>query len=209
MVSTIKTYDILIYERNVLGSMLVRRNDEISLLREEQRLIKNILRRGQMCYERLEENLRRKNSEISTLRKEVDILKLDKIRIKELTCQLTNAEMNTVLEQAKRNALEEKLTNQNIHRWRFLSGNDPNTYELISKVRILQNRLIAKNEEINVMKMKFDEKDRLFAEMKSYFIRHLVTEETVDKILIQKNTLNERERKIKVYFKDCLIVENQ
>lgn len=205
MFSTIKAYDVLFYERNVLGSMLVRRNDEISLLREEQRLIKNILRRGQMCYERLEENLRRKSSEISMLRKEVDILKLDKIRIKELTCQLTNAEMNKVLEQAKRNALEEKLTNQNIHRWRFLSGNDPNTYELMSKVRILQNRLIARNEEIREMRMKFDEKDRLFAEMKRYFIRNLVTEETADKILIQKNTLNERQRKIKVYFKDCSI----
>jgi len=46
-------------------------------------------------------------------------------------------------------ALSEELENPlNIHRWRKLEGTDPDTWEMLMKIKTLQKRLIKKTEEV-------------------------------------------------------------
>lgn len=47
-------------------------------------------------------------------------------------------------------ALSEELENPlNVHRWRKLEGSDPETFEMIQKIQMLQKRLISKTEEVS------------------------------------------------------------
>ena len=46
-------------------------------------------------------------------------------------------------------ALSEELENPiNIHHWRKLEGADPDTYEMLQKIQVLQKRLIRKTEDV-------------------------------------------------------------
>lgn len=59
----------------------------------------------------------------------------------------------------------------NIHRWRKLQGSDPSTYELISKIQMLQKRLIVKTEEVVEKELVIQQKEKLYVEVKKVLQR--------------------------------------
>lgn len=59
----------------------------------------------------------------------------------------------------------------NIHRWRKLSGSDPSTYELITKIQTLQKRLITKTEEVVEKELIIAQKEKLYKEVKDMLSR--------------------------------------
>lgn len=188
----------MLYQRNLIGSMLVRRNDEVYLLYEKIRLIENILNRGKLSYAKLEQKLTTQNAQVEMLRKQLSLFDSCRNEMKILRTRCTEVEMSRDLEIGKRKALEDHFVEQNIHRWRLLKGVDPNVYELIAKVKILQTRLIRKNQDLAELYAKFDEKDKLFIEIKAYFRRHMMSEEMAALVLKQRHDLDEKNRKIKV-----------
>lgn len=185
--------------------MLIRRNDEVYLLYEKIRILETILKRGEIAYAKLAESLRFRNLESTRLKKSLQLLEGNKSQIKALKSLLESSEKARMFEQAKRDVLEDdcgqKSLSVNIHRWRKLKGCDPTTYELVVKVSALQRRLIKKSEQLVFMEMKFQEKDRVFLELKQYFSRRLITEETDHVIFNYKHALNDANRKVKVKFK--------
>lgn len=190
-------------EKSILGSQLVRRNDEISLLYEKIRLLEGILKRGEIWYQQVTKDLRLTQQELSSVKKQNHLLLNDKKLVKDLKKELISSERDLIIEKAKRSAVENMQKTMNIHRWRKLQACDPNTYELILKINFLQKQLIFKSEQLACLKLKFVEKDRLFLELKKYYSRRVISEEDSTLIFKYKKTLVSTTRQIK-----ALIAEN-
>jgi hypothetical protein len=186
----------LIIERGILGSQLVRRNDEMSLLYEKISLFKSIMSRGENMYSFRLSDIKILKKEVLKLRKEIS----SKDKVDNLVCQLKNelrhSEKELLVERSKRTALEQIQGNVNIHRWRHVESCDPTKYELIVKVQQLQKRLILKYEEIAKLQIKFQEKDKIFFELKKYFARQPFNKSNME----QKANLDKKIKHLKVYF---------
>ena len=59
----------------------------------------------------------------------------------------------------------------NLHRWRQLEGSDPETHELLQRIRTLQKRLIKKTEEVVEKDFVIQEKEKLYTELKNILAR--------------------------------------
>jgi hypothetical protein len=189
----------LLFERNILGSQLVRRNDEMSLLYEKIRLMEKFLHRGEVCLQKCEQNLNATRLELAQTRKENEMLRKVCENVDNLRKELVRCENELMMERDKLKSQDSLLPKQvNVHRWRKLKGCDPDAYELLVKVNTLQKRLISKSEELVFMRLKFLEKDRLFIELKQFFSRRLIAQDQADLILNYKSSLGVANRKLKV-----------
>uniref|UniRef100_A0A8C5WWS3 Cilia and flagella associated protein 58 n=1 Tax=Laticauda laticaudata TaxID=8630 RepID=A0A8C5WWS3_LATLA len=144
-----KELDQVISERDILGSQLVRRNDELALLYEKIKIQQSILNKGEMQYRQRIEDIRLLKLEIKKLRREKAILGKSVANVEELRQEVYHMQKELLKERTRCRALEEELENpMNVHRWRKLEASDPSTYELIQKIHALQKRLINKTEEV-------------------------------------------------------------
>lgn len=188
----------LFLERNTIGSQLIRRNDEISLLYEKIRILVATLNRGEKMYsERCEE--------ISILKKEIRSLRR-KEYLHSKTCNenlIQNAQKELIVsekallkEQAKVKALEDSRTTWNIHRWRALQITDPNQYELIEKCNLLQKRLIEKSKQLAQTELTLQQQVIIFKELEKSLERRMIFNETHKLILDYEKKVKEKTRKI-------------
>lgn len=69
-----KELDQIIQERDILGTQLVRRNDELALLYEKIKIQQSILNKGESQYQQRLEDIRVLKLEIKKLRRERAIL---------------------------------------------------------------------------------------------------------------------------------------
>lgn len=161
-----KEYEGVISERDILGTQLIRRNDELALLYEKIKIQESTLKKGETQYRhRLDEIVKQKDG-IGSLKLELYIAKQQAENNDELKKEVYHLQRELLQERTKVKALSEELENpMNVHRWRKLEGSDPNMYELIQKVRALQKRLIAKTEEVVAKDVDIQEKERLHKEL--------------------------------------------
>merc|ERR1719203_2120202 len=163
-----RKYEEIISERDVLGTQLIRRNDELALLYEKIKIQQRTLQEGEIAYkERLEES-RGLMILTASLKRELKIERQRVDNIDDLKREVYHLQRELLQERTKVKALAEELENpMNVHRWRKLEGSDPAMYELIQKVRTLQKRLIAKTEEVVAKDLEIQEKERLHKELTS------------------------------------------
>lgn len=74
----------VISERDILGSQLVRRNDELALLYEKIKIQQSILNKGETQYRQRIEDIRLLKLEIKKLRREKAILGKSVANVEEL-----------------------------------------------------------------------------------------------------------------------------
>jgi chromosome segregation ATPase len=211
--SNLKTIEkdrvIMEMSRNVFGTQLVRRNDEIALLYEKIDLLEGFLERGHQVYNVCSSKLKKTEFNLSVTKNENYKFKSERKATNETRQALALSEKELIIEKAKRNALEsENSQTVNVHRWRKLSICDPNTHELISKINLLQKRLIFKSEQVACLHMKFLEKDRVFIELKRVLARRLVDEDSINEIEDRKKIANRTIRKNKVTYHELFCVKN-
>lgn len=126
-------------ERDILGSQLVRRNDELSLLYEKIRILQTTLHRGEAQYEQRLEDIRLLKIEIKRLRQEKNLLTRQINNMTDLRQEVFHLERDLTRERLKCRALEDELASpMNIHRWRKLEGSDPEALEMLQKIQLLQ-----------------------------------------------------------------------
>ncbi len=160
-----RTLDIVVNERDILGTQLIRRNDELALLYEKIKIQQSTLGKGEAQYrfalptlcpqnlinifrERLED-IRVLKLKISDIKRELTILRKSVGNVEILRNEVYKLQKDLLQEKTKVKALSEELENpMNIHRWRKLEGSDPTSYEMIQKIQTLQKRLIQKTEEV-------------------------------------------------------------
>ncbi|KFZ54081.1 Coiled-coil domain-containing protein 147, partial [Podiceps cristatus] len=144
-----KEFDQVIHERDILGSQLVRRNDEVALLYEKIKIQQSILNKGETQYRQRMEDIRLLKLEIKKLRREKGILGKSVANVEELRQEVHHMQKELLREQTRCKVLEEEMENPlNVHRWRKLEASDPSTYELIQKIQRLQKQLISKTGEV-------------------------------------------------------------
>ncbi|KAJ3416356.1 hypothetical protein HDV05_001924 [Chytridiales sp. JEL 0842] len=167
-----KDFDSIVHERDVLGTQLIRRNSEISLLLEKIKILTSTLNKGEIQFRERIEDIRVLKLEIKKLRREKALLQTETQNVDTLRNEIFGLQRDLLKERTRVKVLEEELESpMNIHRWRRLQGSDPTTYELITKIQTLQKRLIAKTEEVFEKELLIAQKEKLYVEVKQILQR--------------------------------------
>merc|ERR1719473_162182 len=163
-----KEYEGVISERDILGTQLIRRNEELALLYEKIKIQQSTLQKGELQYKERVDEVAAYKENIARLRRELHAARNQVVNMDDLKREVYHLNKELLQEQSKCKALQEELENpMNVHRWRKLEGSDPATYEMIQKVKTLQKRLIAKTEEEVEKDLLIQEKEKLYHELKS------------------------------------------
>uniref|UniRef100_A0A8B9L963 Cilia and flagella associated protein 58 n=1 Tax=Astyanax mexicanus TaxID=7994 RepID=A0A8B9L963_ASTMX len=144
-----KELEKVVSERDILGTHLVRRNDELALLYEKIKIQQSILNKGELQYNQRLEDIRLLKMEIKNLQRKKRNLNKNVSNMEDLRRELHHIQRELLKERARCGAMEQELENpKNVHRWRQLEASDPSTFELIQKIHSLQRRLITKSKEV-------------------------------------------------------------
>merc|ERR1719301_392538 len=182
-----REYENVISDRDILGTQLIRRNDELALLYEKIKIQQSTLQKGEIQYKERLEEIRTLRIKIAALKRELHIAKKEVYQLQRELLQ----------ERAKVKALSEELENpMNVHRWRKLEGSDPATYEMIQKVKTLQRRLIAKTEEAVEKDLLIQEKEKLYLELKS-ILSSQPGPEVAEQVAVYQQNLKEKTKQMK------------
>ena len=167
-----REYDVVINERDILGTQLIRRNDELALLYEKIKIQRAAISQGEIAYRDRLEDLRVLRLRENGLRRELHIQRSQASALDGLRAEVYTLQRELLQDRTKVKALSEELENpDNTHRWRKLEGSDPGTYEMVQKIQALQKRLIAKTEEVVEKDLLIQEKDKLYVELKNILAR--------------------------------------
>jgi len=204
-----KELDQVISERDILGTQLVRRNDELALLYEKIKIQQSTLNKGEIQYNQRLEDIRVLKLEIRKLRREKAILQKSVANVDDLRREVYHLQRELLRERTRCKALEEELENpMNIHRWRKLEGSDPSTYEMIQKIQTLQKRLISKTEEVVEKELLIQEKEKLYVELKHILARQ-PGPEVAEQLQIYQGTLKEKTKQMKSMASELNMYESQ
>ncbi|XP_009008499.1 cilia- and flagella-associated protein 58 [Callithrix jacchus] len=204
-----KELDQVISERDILGSQLVRRNDELALLYEKIKIQQSVLNKGESLYNQRLEDMRILKLEIKKLRREKGILAKSVADVKELRQEFFYMQREFLKERTRCRALEEELENpMNVHRWRKLEASDPSAYELIQKIHTLQKRLISKTEEVVEKELVLQEKEKLYVELKHVLARQ-PGPEAAEQLKLYQRMLYVKKKQLKVLSSELNMYEVQ
>ncbi|KAJ0411692.1 hypothetical protein ATCC90586_002076 [Pythium insidiosum] len=192
-----KEYDQVINERDILGTQLIRRNDELALLYEKLKIQQSTLSKGEVQYQERLQDIRVLKLKITDLKRELHIAKHQVGQSDELKREVYHLQRELLQEKTKVKALSEELENpMNVHRWRKLEGSDPATYELLQKIQTLQKRLIQKTEEVVEKELIIQEKEKLYAELKTILARQ-PGPEVAEQLSWYQQVVREKEKQLK------------
>ncbi|NXD67403.1 CFA58 protein, partial [Eolophus roseicapillus] len=201
--------DQVINERDILGSQLVQRNDEVALLYEKIKIQQSILNKGENQYRQRMEDIQLLRMEIKKLRREKGILGKSVANVEGLRQEIHHMQKELLREQTRCKVLEEELENPlNVHRWRKLEASDPSTYELIEKIQRLQKQLITKTGEVIEKELLLQEKEKLYVELKHILARQ-PGPEAAEQLQLYRHTLREKTKQLKVLSSELNMYESE
>merc|ERR1719195_2222350 len=204
-----KELDGVIGERDILGAQLIRRNEELALLYEKIKIQQSTLQKGEIQYnERLEE-VNRLRTAIHKAKVDVSSAKTQVTNVDNLKREIHHLNKTLLREETKAKALQEELENpMNVHRWRELEGSDPQTCEMIQKVKSLQKLLIAKTEEVMDKDARIQEKEKLYVQLKNSIARQ-PGPEVAEQLAWYSQNLKEKKAHMKQMASELEMYHNQ
>merc|ERR1719482_1919262 len=192
-----RKYEEIISERDILGTQLIRRNDELALLYEKIKIQQRTLQGGEIAYRQRLEESRALAIKSAALRRELQLAGRKVNDIDDFKREVFQLQRELLRERTKVKALSEELENPiNVHRWRKLEGADPAMYETIQKVKTLQKRLISKTEEAVEKDLAIQEKEKLYLEMRN-LLQKQPGPEVVEQVAKHQQSLKERTKGMK------------
>jgi chromosome segregation ATPase len=192
-----KEYQNVVDERDILGTQLIRRNDELALLYEKIKILQTTLSKGESQYNERLEDIKLLKYKIGDLKCELRIVTSKAAEIKGLKDEIVNLNRQLLTEKLQVKALSEELENPlNYHRWRKLEGTDPDTWEMLQKIQTLQKRLIRKTEEVVEKDVVIQEKEKLYVELKNLLARQ-PGPEVAEQLSIYQQNLKEKTNQMK------------
>ncbi|XP_030757675.1 cilia- and flagella-associated protein 58-like [Sitophilus oryzae] len=163
----IKDIEQFMNERDVIGSQLVRRNDEIALLNEKIKILQSTLCRGETHYDQRLEDIKLLKIEVKRLRQEKLLMSKSMTNMVDFRQEIFHLERDLTKSRLKCTALEQEMQNPlNIHRWRKLEGSDPEVLDLLQKIKILQKRLINQATQAVEKERQLKEAERLYLNLR-------------------------------------------
>jgi len=204
-----KEYEVVLSERDILGTQLIRRNDELALLYEKIKIQQSTLAKGEAQYRERLEDIRLLKIKIADLRRELRVLRKSTSSIDTYRQEILRLQKELLGERTKVKALTEELQNpMNVHRWRKLEGSDPSTFDMIQKIQTLQKRLIAKTEEVAEKDMLIEEKEKLYMELKKILARQ-PGPEALEQLSVYQQSLREKTRQMKAMASELNMYQTQ
>ncbi|EPY20594.1 flagellar associated protein [Strigomonas culicis] len=162
----------LITERDLLGTQLIRRNDELALLYEKMRLQQEATVNGEAALHSRVEDVRLLRLKTAEIKRQARLAINRSNMIEEIKNNIKDVDQQLQNEKARTQALAEEIQDpKNLSRWRAIEGKDPSQEELEEKMAQLQKRLITKSEESLEQEMTLQEKERLVAELSGILAR--------------------------------------
>jgi chromosome segregation ATPase len=192
-----KEYEEVISQRDILGTQLIRRNDELALLYEKVKIQQNTLQKGEVAYKERVEEIRNLKINVANLNRELEIKGQGVKNNDERKRQVYELQRELLQERTKVKALSEELENpMNVHRWRKLEGSDPSQKEMLAKVKALQRRFIAKTEEAVEKDLLIHEREKLFLELQNILAAQ-PGPKAADQVSAMQQALKERTKQMK------------
>ena len=163
-----KDYEMVINERDILGTQLIKRDEELALLYEKIKIQKSTLKKGENYYQEKIADIENLVETIRKTKRELKDAEMETECIPDLKREIYLLQKELLEQQQKVKFLSDELQKPlNVHRWRKLESTDVETYELIQKIQSLQKRLIAKTEEVSEKDVLIQEKEKLYIELKN------------------------------------------
>jgi len=129
---------MVINERDILGTQLIKRNEELSLLYEKIKIQKSTLSKGEIYYQEKLNDLMEIRKQISDLKRQLIVSQNETMCIPDLKREIYLLQKEYLEQQTKAKYLYDELEKPfNVHRWRKLECTDPETYEMIQKIQSL------------------------------------------------------------------------
>jgi hypothetical protein len=126
---------MVINERDILGTQLIKRNEELALLYEKIKIQKSTLKKGEIYYQEKVHDILNIRKEISKLKRELIASQCETACIPDLKREIYLLQKEHLEQQQKAKYLLDELAKPfNVHRWRKLECTDPETYEMIQKI---------------------------------------------------------------------------
>lgn len=192
-----KEYEMVINDRDILGTQLIKRNEELASLYEKIKIQQSTLAKGEVQYQERVIDIAHVKQNISDLKREYLIAKGKISCVPELTREVYKLQKDLMEAKTKVKALSEELQNpMNVHRYRKLEGTNPETYEMITKIQTLQRRLIAKTEEVAEKEFLIQEKEKLYIELKNILARQ-PKPEVAEQLGVYQDNLKEKAKQMK------------
>ena len=168
-----KELELVTNERDILGTQLIRRKEELELLYKKIKIFTSTLQKGEEQYKQRLGDINILKIKISELKQNLHSAKKEASVVFDLKKEKYYLEREVLDEKVKVKALSEEVENtMNVHRWRKVEGTEPEIYELITKIQTLQRRLISKNEEAMQKKKELEELEAQYNKMKVSLSRH-------------------------------------
>ena len=192
-----KEYEMVINDRDILGTQLIKRNEELASLYEKIKIQQSTLAKGEVQYQERVVDITYLKKHISNLMREFLIAKGKISCIPELKREVYRLQKDLMEAKTKVKALSEELQNpMNVHRYRKLEGTNPETYEMITKIQTLQRRLIAKTEEVAEKEFLIQEKEKLYIELKNILARQ-PKPAVAEQLGVYQDNLKEKSKQMK------------
>merc|ERR1712025_1088020 len=188
-----KEYDQVINERDILGTQLIRRNDELALLYEKLKIQQSTLNKGEAQYNDRTQDIRLMKLQIQDLTRKLKISMDMASQVPEVK-RLYN---DLIKERDKVKNLSDDLeTPMNVHRWRKLEGTDPTANEMRRKIEKLQKSLIKKTEQVVEKELDVQANKKLCVELKNTLARQ-PGPEVAEQLSVYQQNFKEKTRQMK------------
>jgi chromosome segregation ATPase len=200
---------MVINERDILGTQLIKRNDELATLYEKIKIQQSTLTKGEVQYQERVVDIVHLRETILNLKRELVIAKRQIENLPQLKGEAYQLQREIMQAKTKVEALKEEAKNpMNVHRYRKLEGTSPETYEMINKIQTLQRRLIAKTEEVEEKDFLIKEKEKLYVELKNILARQ-PGPEVAEHLTAYQDTLKDKTKQMKTMVKELKIYQAQ
>lgn len=192
-----KDLELVTNERDILGTQLIRRNDELDLLYEKIKIHTSTLKKGETQYNERLADIAALKSSIIMLKSEVKNVTKLADSVVSLRKERQQLEKEVLEEKIKVKALSEEMENpMNVHRWRKLEGTDPELYELITKIHTLQRRLISKKDDVTTRQGQLEDLEQQYEDLKKTLARQ-PGPESQEQLAMYQKTLQEKNRQMR------------
>ncbi|XP_034944218.1 cilia- and flagella-associated protein 58-like [Chelonus insularis] len=197
-----KDINNIMNERDVLGTQLVRRNDELNLQHSKIKVLQETLQKGESEFMKKFQDIRLLKLEINKLYSEKALLTKNLNNMSNFRHEIFQLNRDLTRERLKVMALEDELQNPlNIHRWRKLEDSNPDTLHLLKKTKLLQKRILKMNSNLLAKNRRIQEMEKLCMNLRQLFLKQPGPELTT-KLIKTKKILQCKDNKLK-----CLTAE--
>lgn len=116
-----KDYEMVINERDILGTQLIKRQEELQLLYEKIKIQQSTLKKGEIYYQKRYEDIEQLKAQIADVKKQIIVHQNETACIVDLKKEIYLLQKELLELQQKEKILTQELEKpMNVHRWRKL-----------------------------------------------------------------------------------------